>query len=387
MQMQRNTGKANFRVGVPRFSLLASLWLRSVNRTLMRKPYAISPETEDMHRKLTVADMHCDALLSNRDLLVQGRRGHVDLPRLREGNVAVQFFSIPTLAPVRAGIPWIPMELDAMTPLLAAEHWPKQTYRSTFERVLYAASLLHDVEARSGGLFRILRTVPQLNAFLEDRLNNPSLTAGIFGVEGLHSLEGRLENLDIFFDAGVRTAGLVHLGGNDLGGSAHGRQRGGITSFGEAVLQRMEEKHILVDLAHASPALIEDLLNRVTRPLIISHTGLKGVHNNERNISDACAVKIADKGGVIGITYFPWAIGPCTVTSILRTLLHAMKLVGADHVGLGSDWDGMVATPFDASGVALITDALLRQGFSEEDITKIMGGNVIRILRETLPGE
>ncbi len=385
MKTQCSTNLADSRPGVPRPSFLAYLWLRMVNRTLMRKPYRVRPEAETAHQKMTVVDMHCDALLSNRDLLVWGRRGHVDLPRLRKGNIALQFFSIPTLAPVRAGIPWIPLELDAMTYLLAVERWPKKALGSTFERVMHAADMLRDLEARSEGLFHIIQSVPQLDAFLAAREENPNLTAGLLGVEGLHSLEGRLENLDAFYDAGVRTAGLVHLGGNDLGGAAHGRQQGGLTPFGEAVLRCMEEKCMLVDLAHASPRLISDILDHAARPMVISHTGLKGAFNNERNISDAHAVKIAAQGGLIGIAYFPWAIGPCTVGSIVRTLLYAINLVGADHVGLGSDWDRMVATPFDASGMALITDALLREGLSEEAIVKIMGGNAIRLLRETLP--
>lgn len=385
MQTQHSTSATESRADVPRPSFWAYLWLRMVNRTLMRKPYRISPEAETAHRKMTVVDMHCDALLSNRDLLARGRRGHVDVPRLQEGNVALQFFAIPTLAPVRAGIPWLPVELDAMKWLLAVEGWPITALDSTFERVLYAAGMLRDVETRSKGLFHMIRTAPQLDAFLAARAEHPELTAGILGVEGLHSLEGRLENLDAFYDAGIRTAGLVHLGGNDLGGAAHGRQQGGLTTFGKTVLRRMEEKCMLVDLAHASPRLISDILDHAARPVVISHTGLKGAFNNERNISDPHAVQIAEQGGLIGIAFFPWAIGPCTVDSIVHTLLYAVNLVGTEHVALGSDWDGMVATPFDASGMALITDALLRHGLPEEDIANIMGGNAIRLLRETLP--
>lgn len=367
------------------FSPLAYLWLRMVNRTRLRKPYRVSAEAARLHATLTVSDLHCDALLSNRDLLVRGRRGHVDIPRMREGNVALQFFSLPTIAPVRAGIPWLPLDTDAMTPLLAAEHWPAKTIKSACERVLYGASLLRDLESRSAGIFRLIRTAAQLDAFLAERRTDPLLTAGILGVEGLHSLEGRLENLDVFYDAGVRTAGLVHLADNDLGGCAHGKHCGGLTPFGEAVLKRMEEKNMLVDFAHGSPRLLDDLLACCTRPPIISHTGLKGAHDNERNITDAHALAIAKKGGVIGIGFFPWAIGSCSMKALLRTLVYALELVGPDHVALGSDWDGMVITPFDASGTVLVTDALLKHGLEGKDIAKIMGGNVIRVLRETLP--
>jgi len=370
-----------------RFSPAAYLWLRMVNRTRVRKPYRASPEAVQLHKTLTIADLHCDALLSNRDLLCRGRHGHVDIPRMQEGNVALQFFSIPTVAPVRVGIPWIPLDTDAMTPLLAAERWPKATRKSTRERVLYGARLLQDVEARSGGTFRILRTAADLDAFLVERNRNPQITAGVLGVEGLHSLEGNLETLDTFFDAGVRTAGPVHMADNDLGGCAHGRKQGGLTPFGEAVLRRMEEKRMLVDFAHASSRLLADMLECCTRPPVISHTGLKGAYDTPRNISDAHALRIAEMGGVIGIGFFPWALGTGGLNALINTLLYAVRLVGPEHVALGSDWDGMVLTPIDASGVVLITHLLLKHGLPETDIAGIMGGNVIRLLRETLPRE
>ena len=367
------------------FSPAAYLWLRMVNRTRLHKPYRVSPETEQLHKTLTIADLHCDAILSNRDLLRRGRHGHVDIPRMQEGNVALQFFSIPTVAPVRVGIPWIPLDTDAMTPLLAAERWPKEALKSTRERVLYGTSILHNVEARSDGMFRIIRTVADLNTFLNDRARNPRLTAGVLGVEGLHSLEGSLQTIDSFFDAGVRTAGPVHMADNDLGGCAHGRKQGGLTPFGEAVLKRMEEKRMLVDFAHASSRLLDDMLECCARPAVISHTGLKGAHDNPRNISDTHALRIAEMGGVIGIGFFPWALGAGGLNALVNTLRYAARLVGPDHVALGSDWDGMVLTPIDASGVVLITHTLLKHGLPETDIAKIMGGNVIRLLRETLP--
>ena len=368
-----------------RLNPLAELFLRMTNRTMLKRPYIPSPEAIELHQSLTVADLHCDALLSNRDLLERSERGHVDIPRLSEGNVALQVFSIPTLAPVRAGIPWVPTEADAIALLIAAQGWPPETFKSTFERVLHAVRLLRDAEARSNGQFRILVSSARLEDYLREREADTRLTAGLIGVEGLHSLEGKLENLDVFFDIGVRTAGLVHLADNDLGGSAHGRRQPGLTPFGADVLARMEEQRMLVDLAHASPQLMDDVLERATRPLMISHTGLKGAHDNERNITDEHAHGIAETGGIIGIGYFPWAIGACCIDSILKTLLYAVELVGVEHVALGSDFDGMVATPFDTSGVVLLTDALLQQGMSPGEIGLIMGGNAVRLLRDALP--
>ncbi|MFA7692555.1 MAG: peptidase M19 [Candidatus Hydrogenedentes bacterium] len=361
------------------------MFLRTMNRSRLKKPYFISSHAQDLHRRLSIADLHCDALLSNRDLLAFGHRGHVDIPRLFQGNIALQFFSIPTLAPVRAGIPWLPSDTDALKWLLMTSGWPPNTHNSTFQRVLYAAQLLQDTASRSVGLFRIIKSRKDLDAFLRDRQTDPRLTAGILGVEGLHSLEDHVDNLQRFFDAGVRTAGLVHLHDNALGGSAHGHRREGLSDFGLHVLRWMESHHMLVDLAHSSSRLLESVLAQCTRPLIISHTGLYGAYCCSRNISDAHAREVARKRGVIGIGFFPWAIGACSMGALFKSLAYAVDLVGSDHVALGSDWDGMVTTPFDASGMGLVTDMLLHRGFSEADIAKIMGGNVFRVLRETLP--
>lgn len=365
---------------------LGNLFLRLTNRTIIRKsPCAISHAATSIHRACTVMDLHCDAVLANRNLLKRSHRGHVDLPRLQEGNIALQVFSVPTVAPIRAGIPWIPSDADTMGLLVRAFGWPDSTYSSTFQRALHGIHLLRNFEKNAEGRFEFIEFSDELEDFLKKRETDPDRVAGLLALEGLHCLEGNLEALDIFYSYGVRTAGLVHLGDNDLGGSAHGRRKCGITDFGKSVVQRMEDLKMVVDLAHASPTLIEDVLNLATRPVIISHTGLKGTHNNDRNISDDHARRIAEKGGIIGIGFFPWAIGKCSLNAIVNTIHYAISLVGADHVALGSDFDGMVTTPLDASGMAFLTEALWHAGISAPDIYNIMGGNAVRFFKEALP--
>jgi len=366
------------------FFLVPPLFDILVNRTRLHKPYKISADALALHGTLDVVDLHCDALICSRNLLKRSSYGHVDIPRLVEGNVALQIFTIPTKTPVREGVPWIPTDLDALTFQVVAQRWPLAAWTSTLERALFCAHRLHTVEANAAGKFRILRSVQALEDYLENRKQDKTMTAGVLGVEGLHCLEGKLENLEVLFNAGIRLGGLVHLGGNEVGGAAHGRDSGGLTPFGESVIQRMEEKHILIDLAHASPKLIDDVLNITTRPVVISHTGFKGVYDNERNLSDTHAQHIAAQGGVIGIGYFPWATGGKNVASIIHTVRYGIDLVGVDHIALGSDYDGAVTTPFDISGVALITDALIQAGISSEDIAKIMGENALRLFRDTL---
>lgn len=367
------------------FLLVPPLFDIIVNRTRMKKPYEISSEALALHKTLNVVDLHSDPLISHRDLLSRSDYGHVDLPRLVEGNVALQVFTIPTKAPVREGITWLPTDIDALTIQVVAQRWPMRAWTSTFERALFCTQRLEVVERNSHGKFHIIRSVPDLEEYLVKRKEDVTLTAGILGVEGLHCLEGKLENLEALFDAGVRLGGLVHLGGNEVGGAAHGRDSGGLTPFGKEVVQRMEEKRMLVDLAHASPKLIDDVLDMVAYPVAVSHTGFTGVCDNERNLTDAQVRRVAENGGVLGVGYFPWATGGKDVASIIRTMIYGIELVGADHIALGSDYDGVVTTPFDTSGVALITDALMQEGLSSEDIAKIMGGNALRLFRETLP--
>jgi microsomal dipeptidase-like Zn-dependent dipeptidase len=176
-----------------------------------------------------------------------------------------------------------------------------------------------------------------------------------------------------------------HFFDNDIGGSAHGLLKGGLTPKGRDMIQRMQAKPMIVDLAHASSAVIKDALAVSTRPLIVSHTGVKGTCNNSRNLSDDEVVGIAGTGGVIGIGYWEQAICGNDATAVARAIRYTVNLAGVEHVSLGSDFDGAVAAPFDAAGLIAITDALIEQGFTDDEIRLIMGGNALRVLKGGLP--
>jgi microsomal dipeptidase-like Zn-dependent dipeptidase len=147
----------------------------------------------------------------------------------------------------------------------------------------------------------------------------------------------------------------------------------------------MEEKMMIVDLAHASSRAIDDVLAIATRPLVVSHTGVKGTCNNTRNLSDEQVKRIAQTGGVIGIGFWETAVCGVDARAIAHAIRYAVNLAGVEHIGLGSDFDGAVRTPFDAANIIQLTDALLAEGFSENEIAMIMGGNVLRLLQERLP--
>ena len=148
-------------------------------------------------------------------------------------------------------------------------------------------------------------------------VQDPRRVAGLLATEGLQPIEGKLENIDVLYDAGFRIAGLTHFFDNEVGGSAHGLNKGGLTPLGRQVIARLEEKAMLVDLAHASLPLIDDVLAMATRPVLVSHTGVEGTCPGTRNLSDKHIQAIAAKGGVIGIGYWSTAVCDTSVAAIV----------------------------------------------------------------------
>ena len=370
-----------------------------VNGVLRRPPYAASERARTLHGRLLVADMHADSLLWDRDLLERGARGHVDVPRLVEGNVALQFFTVVTKVPFGSNYESNDSDTDKVTPLVIAGRWPLKAWRSLLERALYQSEKLHNAAARSGGKLVIIRTAGDLARYLELRAASrqggggnsegaaPPPVAAILGVEGAHALYGEVGNVDALFDAGFRMMAPTHFFDNEWGGSAHGARKGGLTDKGREMLRRMESRGMLFDLAHASEETFRDVLLMATRPVVVSHTGVRGTCDNGRNLSDEQLRGVAATGGVVGVGYWDAATCGTDARAVARAIRHAASVMGVRHVALGSDFDGAVIEPFDTTGLVEITDALLAEGFNEEEVALIMGGNVLRVMSETLPRE
>ncbi|MFO0682222.1 MAG: membrane dipeptidase [Sandaracinus sp.] len=355
------------------------------NGTLLPPPYRPSARAAALHRRLFVADLHADTLLWDRDLLARGRRGHVDVPRLVEGNVALEAFTIPTASPLGRNIDRNADRFDTVTALVFAQRWPVPSWAHRSARVLYAASRLHAAADRSAGRLVVIERAADLDAFVARRAAEPGLVAGMLGVEGAHALEGDPGALDRFVAAGVRMMSFTHFFDDAYGGSAHGEGRIGLTPAGRALLAQMEERHVLVDLAHASPRTIDDVLASATRPVVVSHTGVRATCDTARNLDDRQLRAIAAQGGLVGIGFFPHAVCGSDVEAIARAVRHAVDVMGAEHVALGSDFDGATPTAVDASGMALVTEALLARGLSEDEVAAVMGENAQRMLRASLP--
>jgi microsomal dipeptidase-like Zn-dependent dipeptidase len=345
----------------------------------------LSERARTLHRSLDVVDLHADALLWRRDLLRRGRWGHLDVPRLIEGRVAVQAFTVVTRVPRGANIESNRDDSDLIGWLALVQGWPRATRGSVLQRALFQAHRLHETAGRSAGALTVIETRSDLVAHLERRRAGGTGTAGFLGMEGAHALEGELGNVDLAYEAGFRLIGLTHFTDNEVGGSAHGARRGGLTGFGTRVVARMESLGMLVDLAHACPELIDDVLAVATRPVVVSHTGVRATCDNRRNLDDLRLRAVADGGGLVGLGLWDTAVCGDRPSDWARAVRHAAGVAGVEHVALGSDWDGAVRSMLDAAGTVHLTAALLDEGFGEDDIRRIMGGNAIRLLLETLP--
>jgi microsomal dipeptidase-like Zn-dependent dipeptidase len=365
------------------FFLVPSIVESRMNKVLKQPPYQASAAAEDLHKKLIVADLHADSLLWNRNLLRQSSRGHVDLPRLQQGNVAIQAFTLVTTSPRHLNIYKNSDATDQIGLLAIAQRWPPRTWNSPKQRALYLAAKLHRYADGSKGMLVVLHSRSDLQKFISTR--QPGQVAGFLGTEGAQPLEGNLENLDDLFAAGVRMMAPTHFTDTAIAGAAAGITKNGLTDLGRQWVHAMEARQMIIDLAHASPATLRDVTAMATRPLLVSHTGVKGTCNNPRNLSDDELRAVARTGGVIGIGLWNTAICGSNAEATARAIHYAVNIVGVDHVALGSDFDGGTTVPFDSSGWVLLTDALLKEGLSGQDIHKIMGENVVRVLLEALP--
>ena len=359
---------------------------KGFNTVVARTPRPVSARARELHRRLFVADLHADTLLWDRDLLERSRRGHVDVPRLIEGHVALQGFTVVTKTPRKLNVHRNDDGSDNITLLAMVQGWPPRTWTSLRARALHQAERLHEAAERSQGRLTVVRSRDDLQRVAGSR---SEATAGFLGLEGAHALEGDLANLDVLYDAGFRMIAPTHFFDTDWAGSAHGVAKGGLTEKGRALVRKLEEKRMVLDLAHASSRTIDEALALSTRPVLVSHTGVKGTCDNPRNLSDAQLRGVAKTGGVIGIGFWGGpqesaAVCGSEPEDIVRAIRHAVRVAGVDHVGLGSDYDGTVPVPFDAAGMAELTDALLRAGLSDEETAKIMGGNVLRVLSTQL---
>jgi membrane dipeptidase len=324
-------------------------------------------EARALHAEVHVLDLHADtAKLMDKlgyDLTARHDRpmpkainvfGHVDLPRMREGGMAGQFFSFWTTPyPERGCAKSVSKQLDALD-VAMAKHPTELRW------------------TRTGADVRAAKAAGQL--------------AALGGIEGGQALEGDLEAIEAFSRRGVRYLGLLHFSQNAIGRPAKGRGSDatlGLTAFGRDVVRECERTGVIVDLAHINRKGYFDALELVTLPPMVSHTGVSGVHEHWRNIDDEQLRAIADKGGCVGIIFARKFLGSASIDAVVDHLLHIIDVAGDDVPALGSDFDGFVVPPEGLEDIAAmpnLTVALSRRGVAPRVLEKILGGNVLRVL-------
>jgi len=373
------------------FLLLAILTLpilvdKNMNPVSDHSAFDVSEEALKLHETLFIGDWHADSHLWNRDLSKRYKRGHVDIPRLQEGNVALQMFTTVTKSP--RGQNYEKNETSAsdnITALAVVQRWPIKTWSSLAERAIFQANKVHKLATNDGDNFMLIKSQADLNNFMQKRSINKSFVGGLIGTEGSHALDGDLENVKRLYDVGFRMMSLHHFFDNRLGGSLHGISGQGLTNFGEQVVLEIQNLDIILDVSHSSENVVKDVLKISNRPIVVSHTGFYGHCPSPRNINDNLMEDIARKGGLIAIGYWDAAVCDNTPKSVAEAIHYGIKLVGAGHVALGSDFDGTINPGFDTSELAAITHELIELGVDKESIRLVMGDNMLNFLKENLP--
>ncbi len=332
-----------------------------------------------------IADLHCDVLLWDRNILKRHNYGHVDIPRMQEANMAFEVFTVVSKTPKGINIEKNDDKTDQVALLSFVQLRNPRDWFSIKARALHQCDALFATAKKSKGQFRVITNQEELKKYISDRGANKNLTAGMLGIEGAQCLNDDIDNLQVFYNAGVRYIGLTHFFDNEWAGSAHGVNKGGLTEKGKQLIKRMDSLHMIIDLAHASPITIDDIFSLTQSPLLISHTGVKGICNNTRNLSDAHLLEIGRRNGLVGIGLWETAVCGTDAEATAKSIRYVADKIGVDKVALGSDFDGAITAPFDVTGFPLIVNALIKEGFNKEEIYKIMGGNVRDFMLRNLP--
>jgi membrane dipeptidase len=344
----------------------------------------VSEEAKALHKTLNIVDLHSDTLMWNRDLNDRASRGHMDVPRLQDGNVALQLFSSVSKTPKNQNYDGNGADSDNITLLTIAQLQPMKTWNSLVERSLYHAHKRDVAVAKSKRALLAVNTSEQLDNLLALRSKDSRPVGAMLTIEGLQNLEGKASNLNRLYSAGFRMAGLTHFFDNELAGSMHGLKKGGLTPFGRDVVKWMEAKGMIVDIAHLSHAGVAEILAMAKRPVVSSHGGVQATCKVNRNLTDDEIRGVAKTGGVVGIGYWDAAICDTSPRAAAKAMKHVRDLVGIDHVALGSDYDGATTVRFDTSQLEQVTQALLDEGFTAEEIRAAMGENALRVIKAGL---
>ncbi len=319
----------------------------------------LTAQARELHMDSLVVDAHVDTVIA----LVYGRRslgqrsseGHVDLPRLQEGGVDVQFFA----------------------------HYIEPQFkpdRALFRFMQMADAFYREVEANPE-VAEVAYTVGDIR-----RITSGGRIACILTVEGGEVLQGDLGVLRILHRLGMRSLGMVWNQRNLLAdGIGEARTGGGLTRLGVEAVREMDRLGIVIDVSHLSDPGFWDVVEHTEGPFIASHSNARGLCPHPRNLTDEQIRALAAKGGVMGMNFAPAFVHPedATLEGVLDHVDHIAELVGTGHIGLGSDFDGIGRPPRgleDVTRLPHLTQGLLDRGYSDEQVRAVLGGNFLRVL-------
>lgn len=373
----------------------------------VRKPVVLTERARKLHQQCLVIDGHNDLPWTMRqkaassfkqaDISLPQPQFHTDIPRLRQGNVGAQFWSA-----------YVPSETRK----------DRRAAHETLEQI----DLIHRMIKRYPETFEMASTADDI-----ERIHKSGKIASMIGVEGGHSIENSLSLLRIFYGLGVRYMTLTHSDSLDWADSATDDAKNqGLSPFGEEVVLSMNRLGMLVDISHVSQDTMDDVLRVSKAPVIASHSSARAIADHVRNVPDEILVKVKQNGGVVMVNYFSgfvvpesakqmtfmfqkrrelkqkfpkesdfrreynqWKskqkMKPGTIHDVVDHIDHIVKVAGVEHVGIGSDFDGVSSLPTqleDVTTYPLITQTLLDRGYNDQQIKQIMGDNLMRVLRE-----
>ncbi|MGJ1262922.1 dipeptidase [Sphingobacterium spiritivorum] len=373
--------------------------------TLMSAFSAVSAQDyKQIHKDLIVVDGHNDviyeSIFKGKDIAKRLTTGHTDLPRLKEGGVDVQVFAV-----------WSD-----------DKNWKKGAFKHANDQI----DALEKMISGNSDQIELAKSSKDIDAIL-----NKGKIAAVIGVEGGNMIESKIENLEKLYDRGVRyltltwnynlpwvTAAAIEVKTSSDKGK-------GLTAHGKDIIRRMNELGMMVDLSHGGEKTFYDVIATSTKPILVSHSNAYTLMPHYRNLKDEQLEALKKNGGVIGVNFYSGFLDPtytervrklyrkhfadkgnyklsptrqyeklpkklqqeanAPMSKLLEHINYLVKKVGIDHVAIGSDYDGIESPPReleDVSKFPLLTKALLEQGYSKEDVGKIMGGNFLRLLRE-----
>ncbi len=375
---------------------------------VQREKIVVTPEAAQLHAEAIVVDGHNDlpwnfrergsSTFEKLDISQPQPDMQTDIPRLREGGLDVQFWSV-----------WVPADTMHQGTSLS----------TTLEQIAIVKAMMQ----RYPETFELALNVDDI-----ERITAEGKIASLIGVEGGHSIENSLAVLRQLYTEGARYMTLTHSLSLEWADSATDEQPlGGLNAFGEEVVREMNRLGMLVDLSHVSVDCMQDALRVAKAPVIFSHSSARAIADHPRNVPDDVLRLTAENGGVVMVNFFSgyilgsaakvgreadqhrkelaekygedhgrlrsemnkwYAAHPTergTIHDVLDHIQHIAQVAGVDHVGLGSDFDGIPTLPLQLEDVSMypnITQGLLDRGFSHDDIKKVLGGNLLRVMRE-----